>query len=760
MSSFHFGREDCSSWRRFPINGRAFDTDYALHSRSFSRDSNFSMSSIEESVQETETPTSTSSISDRPSLSHLQLSPSRSASPSSTRTPESYLPSPEESVDEEFTAVSNIIRQQQQHARSLFTGGGRSASRADLSEKKSMPDLRTAKINFARKAADNQERGPPGRRTLSKLNKSLEDFTMPSPRSLQGSTSSDEPALTHPVKPFTREPVSESPTSLSQPAPSMDIERNSYFRRFSALTSTTISTAIPEPLLHLIDAARSILFAVSQVYQTLRHYTVFVIDDRLSSVLRKVLDPASADMMQLINSLDRFDSVSRKFLPPPVVCRSVVESCKDTVAVFGKAVGVLSLQLKVLASRDDVRYLRQMLLILYGATAEISFAWQCMVPHIEAVKPLLHEKRRPLLVKPHQSHSPPRAQVISSDSTHAPTLNGSSSLHPISRPSLPRTHSDDTIGGLSLGRTHTARRHAGSFSSKDVEIGRVLPSYEEVPFISSGLAGGIAARTPALRITKRQMTLPNPSLPSPSLNAPGSNRSPSPWSSATGYARAGKFPSAIHSRQGSQASLQTLASSSSPSIPTKPSQIEIPLNSRSLVDKEALDAMKVAVEAAPAVWEMMNEILADFLETNVEVRETLALAKIVTRRLRDNILAMQQGDAAADKRNLREDAHLFVKVLICVLTFFRSHDTDIYNALRRSYNYPTSSKPMVPLTLFHQHCAAGWSRLQIPPRSLSYFFMCHRSRPRQLLGHIRPCPAHLCRIQALLILRGDRKTLG
>jgi ribose 5-phosphate isomerase len=80
------------------------------------------------------------------------------------------------------------------------------------------------------------------------------------------------------------------------------------------------------------------------------------------------------------------------------------------------------------------------------------------------------------------------------------------------------------------------------------------------------------------------------------------------------------------------------------------------------VDKEALDAMKVAVEAAPAVWEMVQEVLAEVMETNVDIRESFALAKIVTKRLGESIVAVQRGDSIADKKTLREDAHLFVKV--------------------------------------------------------------------------------------------------
>ena len=186
----------------------------------------------------------------------------------------------------------------------------------------------------------------------------------------------------------------------------MDTERNSYFRRLSTLSAATISKAIPESLLAVVDAVRGILFALSQIYQTLQHYTVYAIDERLSAVLQKVLGPAAHYMSQLIHSLDRFDAVSRRTLPSPSICRMVVECCRDNVTIFGKAAGMLSLQLKVLAKHDDVRYTRQMLLVLYGAMSEIAAAWRAMSTHIDAVRPYLWDTRLPPVSKSFGSKTP------------------------------------------------------------------------------------------------------------------------------------------------------------------------------------------------------------------------------------------------------------------------------------------------------------------------------------------------------------------
>jgi hypothetical protein len=607
-------------------------------------DSNFSVYSTESFQHISDLSISSTSLPNQPPPLKLGVPPipySASSSPCPPRSPESYLPSPEESVislDEDLTAASAQV--QQQHSRTASYAGGGPPARPPLYGKKSLPDLRTVKLNFAGgKMPHLPDRGPRGPGT-SKL--SDPEFSIPSPLSIRKDSASSLR-----TRPFARDPTLTSPTSSNRLIPSMEVERNSYFRRLSSMRSASISTAIPQSLLSLIDAARSILFALCQVYQALQHYTVYAIDDRLSSVLKKVLDPASTDMMQLINALDRFDALSRKTLPPPPICRSVIESCKDTVAVFGKAVGVLALQLKVLMTRDDVRFLRQMLLVLYGATAEISHAWQAMTPHIDAVRPLLHVQWRPQLAKPYLSNSPPGVESATTTAPFDPS------------PLRPQASKGGSV------RTRMDRRHAGSFSSKDVETGKKLPSNDDMPPLS-GLLASLSNQNTTLRAGKRPLG-PNAStstLSSPTLSVE------SPQSSLPGLQQS-------HSRQGSQSSLKASSSTpSSPSIYGRTLNLEVPPSSRKLVDKEALDAMKVAVEAAPAVWEMIDDILGDVLEAKIDLLANLDRAKTVTERLRADIQAVQHGYPGADRKTMREDAHVFVKVRLFFVHFFeRSEST-------------------------------------------------------------------------------------
>lgn len=272
-------------------------------------------------------------------------------------------------------------------------------------------------------------------------------------------------------------------TATARHTPSMAFERNSYFQRLSTMP---LSTKLPQPLMCLVETARSILFVTSQIYQTIEHYANNAIDEQHSAVFKRVLEPANADMVQLIRSLDRYDQSSRKGLPPGPICRSLVESCRNTVSVTHKAVGLFAIQLRV-APCEDFRYSRWILLELYASTAEISVAWQNLLPHSDSLKGFV------------------TGRGAASDShSNSPSIpSRSDSLYPV-----PRLRNTD----LSSVRTHLARRHAGSFSYRDVEIGKDL--HEEPPTLSG--------RTPisALRIApKRQATAPPVS--SGLLSAPG-----------------------------------------------------------------------------------------------------------------------------------------------------------------------------------------------------------------------------------------------
>ncbi len=596
-----------------------------LHTRSSSVSST---TSIENSiVQSPDLSYSQSIVPSFPSPGPLSLSDRVSPSSQSSGT---YRPIPDDSIDSStdddmLKPISDILA----HVRNAsYAGSSRPSARANLLSKKSLPDLRRTKFPPSQEIP-NKSPSTPLWNPLT-VNRSVDQFL--SARQDSSGSLESGPTTSRPDQILLNGHTAPSPLTPIHPAPTMDGERHSYFRRFSVLQSSTISKTIPESLLHLVDAVRGILFAVSQIYQTLHHYTVYAIDERLASVLLKVLDPASGYITQLINALDRFDSMSRRGLPTPAVCRGVVESCKDTLAIFGKAVGVLALQLKVLATQDDVRYTRQMLLVLYGATAEISNAWRSMAPRLETAEPLLRDHRPPPITKPRSGGqafpNPPSLNIIPSPI---------SPFIPI--PPRPVVVPPDSPG-LTNERTHIARRHAGSFSSKDVEIGRFMASSDGSKTMQKGVLPRTTAEIPIPRVARRHPGL----LPLQS----GLSPSTTPRKSSQSHD--------AHSRQGSLSSLESSMAHSPFAAGRLPADV-----TNNLVDKEAIDAMSKAVEAAPPVWAMMDSILSDLPENREDVKETLVKAQNVTQQLKSDISLLQDG-ANVERKSLRNGAYLFVKV--------------------------------------------------------------------------------------------------
>ncbi|WVQ78593.1 hypothetical protein IAT38_000679 [Cryptococcus sp. DSM 104549] len=279
----------------------------------------------------------------------------------------------------------------------------------------------------------------------------------------------------------------------AQDGPLIDESRNSYFRRLSTLPSSTISKAIPPSLLRFIDAIRGILFALSQLHSALRQYLVFAVNERVSSMFARVMEPAGTYMNKLINALDRFDSMSRRGTPPSQAIRGVFDATKESVAVFGKVVAVLKMQVPAMRGNDS-RYTRTLLVNIYGAMAEVASSWQVMTGLMGEIKMLLlvdgaalrggagatggvpvggqkmvatgsFTGRTPIspIIERRESHSP-QSQLGTSplNLSHTPAgEQGSPTLNSEGRRNVSGARS---------------RRQAGSFSSQDVERGMMMGS--------------------------------------------------------------------------------------------------------------------------------------------------------------------------------------------------------------------------------------------------------------------------------------------
>lgn len=481
-------------------------------------------------------------------------------------------------------------------------------------------------------------------------------------------------------------------------------DRNSgaYFRRLSMLPASTISKRVPEPLLKLVDAIRGILFSLSQIYAALKQFVVFASYDRLPGAISRVMSSADESMGRLIDSLDRFDSRTRRGSPDAEVVRQLFETCRENVSVFGTLASVLSIQLKVLVGPADVRYSRTLLLNLYGSSVEISLAWAAITPLVPAVAQILFpEKQLEAAVR----LLPPTPAAVAPGPGPAKQPQSTSTL------GAPLTTT--RAGPMSPSGRPKARRHAGSFSVEDVRTGASMP------MVSASLnhGGMTAANAPEMpspppsmaAIMRQQADTVVPSaatsrlagrlarngLPSSlGLQPPvmadilaAQNMPPSPFGAAPSFGPPGPL-SAQGPKVPTPAPRSALPTHSRSTTPTH----VVPAPGSSRTDQDFLDMAEATTNIAVSVSTMLLETLGravgeagkrygtpnaafnkarellELCETELEATRKLRLSLTRVRGLGGDGSGARERTAtisALDARRVYEDSTMFVKVRSC-----------------------------------------------------------------------------------------------
>ncbi|KAF9483876.1 hypothetical protein BDN70DRAFT_245050 [Pholiota conissans] len=592
----------------FPVRQGTFDAGPTPHARSFSLDS---VSSVPDSplcdqeqtrrgeVGPLAVPDSTYDQTGQQAFQSPKLSASSSGDTF-------YMSSPtlSKSAYKDAAETEPMHLRTTSHASSL-----REAQVTTVPPKKSLPDLRSASKDF-------------------------EKMIPPLPESYSALIP-DEPSILPPTslqQNFESLYTSQSEQSRISDGRSHSFvaaERSSYFQRSSSMP---LNNSLPRPLAYLIETARSILFSLGALHQTLDRCVNHGTFDRSSLKFKKVLDPANVTMLHLIRSLDRFDDVSQQSLPSPAICRGLVECCRDTITAFRKSLGLLISQSK-LEPTSDARFSRWLVLELYGILGEISLAWQTMSSELESLKPFLS------------------GSSFSQFSSFA--VNGAQRSQPHDLQPAVRLRSAD--GNGTAAKVGKARRHAGSFSSKDVEIGKELPSYDIIPTT----AGGLATHThiPTLRTPKRQITVPL-------LSNPSSNGSYFTSISSSSFPPDGYD----HMRQHSHGSFHDSPSLISPITP-----VESPSSTRTHISRDVLQVMQTAVQVAPMVWDQIERALSDVSLGDPDIRDNLDNARAATRKLARDIANVSDEDLESDGKLLRENAYGFVKIVVQLSNILKTH---------------------------------------------------------------------------------------
>lgn len=248
-----------------------------------------------------------------------------------------------------------------------------------------------------------------------------------------------------------------------------------YFKRLSMLPPSTISKAVPPSLLQFIEGIRGIFFALSQIHASLKNCVVSPAMDRLPAVFTKMMASADDAMGFLIDALDKFDSTTRRGLPETDVVKDVIETCRENLTIFSKLVTIVLNQSKTLfGPASDIRYVRTLVLGLYGGMGEIAVSWESLGPlHGEILAWL--KGHGDLSPSTSLQLQPPTPSVEEDIFTPGPLTASSRPTSPVTTRGI--SSPKVSPGGLPLpplsNRTPLAkaRRHAGSFSKYNQQIG-------------------------------------------------------------------------------------------------------------------------------------------------------------------------------------------------------------------------------------------------------------------------------------------------
>jgi hypothetical protein len=185
--------------------------------------------------------------------------------------------------------------------------------------------------------------------------------------------------------------MSRSPASPAENGTS----RASYVRRLSSLPERKRESRYPDPI---VEGAKGILFALDQVHpliQVVMGLTRDVSNKRTS--LERVFYNATTHVEELDRDIQAYDTYSEEDEEVnPLSNENVHSACITCVSVYIHVCGLLSQNVETLLQNGDPRYIRTLLLHIYGALVEVRNAGASLFPKPEErLAPLIEDTIRP-----------------------------------------------------------------------------------------------------------------------------------------------------------------------------------------------------------------------------------------------------------------------------------------------------------------------------------------------------------------------------
>jgi Leucine-rich repeat (LRR) protein len=195
--------------------------------------------------------------------------------------------------------------------------------------------------------------------------------------------------------------VNDTHTSRPPASPAdTTIPRATYVRRLSSLPERKRESSSPDPI---IEGAKGILFALFQVHPMIQNLIGLTRDgSNKRNSLERVFYNASTQVEELDRDLQTYDTYSEEDEEmSPRSNDNVHSACLTCVSAYIHVCSLLSRNVETLISNGDPRYIRTLLLLVYGSLAEVRNAGASLFApapsEMSKLQPVIEDTLRPQL---------------------------------------------------------------------------------------------------------------------------------------------------------------------------------------------------------------------------------------------------------------------------------------------------------------------------------------------------------------------------
>lgn len=188
--------------------------------------------------------------------------------------------------------------------------------------------------------------------------------------------------------------------SSGSPAPESHVQKITYVRRLSSLPERKRESSSPDPV---VEGAKGVLYALFQVHPLIQSLIGLVGDgsSRRTS-LERVVYNASTHVEELDRDIQTFDTYSEEDEEiSPRSNENVHRACLICVSAYIHVFALLSKNVDTLIANCDPRYIRTLMLSIYGSIVEVRNTGIGLFPQnqngVARPKPILEDTIRPYL---------------------------------------------------------------------------------------------------------------------------------------------------------------------------------------------------------------------------------------------------------------------------------------------------------------------------------------------------------------------------